>query len=59
MRVTEVKRVEIEIDRMKERLSMLFNVPIRNGEYQWGSEAAAIKRASLDLTKALAQMRKS
>jgi hypothetical protein len=63
MNVKDIEEVEIEIARLSKRIDSLWkdvskNDRERNWLYTYGKHTGAIRRASLDLTRALSKMRK-
>jgi hypothetical protein len=56
MKADQIKLVKIELNRVRDRIKAL--VPGHYTEFD-GKSFAALKRASMDLTRALAELRRS
>lgn len=54
----KIKAVEVEIERFQKRVNDLRETPKKQYQFYQPRETGAIRRASLDLTRALAQLRK-
>jgi uncharacterized protein YerC len=60
MRRSDIERVRAEMDRLRERLDvlqMLHGKQETYGSIQGNPESGAVRRASMDLTRALARLR--
>lgn len=56
----KVKQVEVELSRMSDAIKMLKRMqPTEATFYDSGQYTAAVRRASMDLTRALARLRNS
>ena len=58
----EIEKVKVELNRLADAIRVLELsdcLNIVDGEYQRGRLTGAVRRASLDLTRALADLRKS
>jgi len=56
----KLKSVEVELKRFTKRVAELRKTPKTFGESWYGcKQTAAVRRASMDLTNALAELRKS
>lgn len=54
----KLKAVEIEIERLRKRIAELKKTPKSCDSGWWGSkQTAAVRRASMDLTRALSNLR--
>lgn len=60
MKIENIKKAVEEATRFLERTKALYEGMKAKGEYMWANpkQSGAVRRASMDLTRALAEMRK-